>query len=72
MSNSLAIATVTEAFRQQIQKALTDDESETGISGALVESPASDGHHQWSPNWRIKCLCRAVPVSGHPQHSLAQ
>ena len=34
MSNSLAIATVTEAFRQQIQKALTDSESETGIPGA--------------------------------------
>ncbi len=38
MSNSLAIATVTEAFRQQIQKALTDSESETGISGALVKT----------------------------------
>ena len=38
MSNSLAIATVTEAFKQQIQKALTDSESETGISGALVKA----------------------------------
>jgi hypothetical protein len=38
MSNSLAIATVTEAFRQQIQKALTDSESETGIPGALVKA----------------------------------
>ena len=48
MSNSLAIATVTEAFRQQIQKALTDSESETGISGALAKalrpSATTSGH----------------------------
>ncbi len=48
MSNSLAIATVTEAFRQQIQKALTDSESETGISGALSKalrpSTTTSGH----------------------------
>jgi hypothetical protein len=54
MSNSLAIATVTEAFRQQIQKALTDDESETGISGALSKAlrPAAttSGHPTGEPN----------------------
>jgi Pvc16 N-terminal domain len=48
MSNSLAIATVTEAFRQQIQKALTDSESEIGISGALAKvlrpSATTSGH----------------------------
>ena len=54
MSNSLAIATVTEAFRQQIQQALTDSEAETGISGALAKAlrPATttSGHPTGEPN----------------------
>jgi hypothetical protein len=54
MSNSLAIANVTEAFRQQIQKALTESESETGISGALAKAlrPATttSNHPSGEPN----------------------